>query len=171
MIETAHLSKRFGATTALEDVGFTVEPGQIVGFLGPNGAGKSTCLRILTGLASPDSGTATVGGVRYGDLPNPARLVGSLLTIEGFHPGRTGRETLRLAAITLGLPPGLTTRSERRSARSCLLPIPMTRRSPRSRGPASSARCATATSSTMPTGAPCTGSIRPPSMRTATIRH
>ncbi len=104
MIETAHLSKRFGATTALEDVGFTVEPGQIVGFLGPNGAGKSTCLRILTGLASPDSGTATVGGVRYGDLPNPARLVGSLLTIEGFHPGRTGRDTLRLAAITLGLP-------------------------------------------------------------------
>ena len=104
MLELTHVTKRFGSVLALDDVTFTVPSGQIVGFLGPNGAGKSTCLRILTGLVTPDEGTATVGGVRYADLPNPAATVGSLLSAEGFHPGRSGLETLRMAALTLGLP-------------------------------------------------------------------
>ena len=104
MLELTHVTKRFGSILALDDVTFTVPSGQIVGFLGPNGAGKSTCLRILTGLAAPDEGTATVGGVRYADLPNPAATVGSLLSAEGFHPRRSGLETLRMAALTLGLP-------------------------------------------------------------------
>ena len=104
MLELTHVTKRFGSVLALDDVTFTVPSGQIVGFLGPNGAGKSTCLRILTGLVTPDEGGATVGGVRYADLPNPAATVGSLLSTEGFHPGRSGLETLRMAALTLGLP-------------------------------------------------------------------
>ena len=104
MLELTHVTKRFGSVLALDDVTFTVPSGQIVGFLGPNGAGKSTCLRILTGLVTPDEGGATVGGVRYADLPNPAATVGSLLSAEGFHPGRSGLETLRMAALTLGLP-------------------------------------------------------------------
>ena len=89
MLELTHVTKRFGSVLALDDVTFTVPSGQIVGFLGPNGAGKSTCLGILTGLVTPDEGGATVGGVRYADLPNPAATVGSLLSAEGFHPGRS----------------------------------------------------------------------------------
>ena len=104
MLELTHVTKRFGSVLALDDVTFTVPAGQIVGFLGPNGAGKSTCLGILTGLVTPDEGTATVGGVRYADLPNPAATVGSRLSTEGFHPSRSGLETLRMAALTLGLP-------------------------------------------------------------------
>ena len=104
MLELTHVTKRFGSVLALDDVTFTVPSGQIVGFLGPNGAGKSTCLRILTGLVTPDEGAATVGGVCYVDLPNPAATVGSLLSTEGFHPSRSGLETLRMAALTLDLP-------------------------------------------------------------------
>ena len=104
MLELTHVTKRFGSVLALDDVTFAVTAGQIVGFLGPNGAGKSTCLGILTGLVTPDEGAATVGGVCYVDLPNPAATVGSLLSTEGFHPSRSGLETLRMAALTLGLP-------------------------------------------------------------------
>lgn len=104
MIDIEHLTKRFGNNVALDDVSFVVEPGQIVGFLGPNGAGKSTCLRTLLGLVRADSGSATVAGHRYTDLPNPAMTLGSLLTVESFHPSRTGYEQLRLAALTIGLP-------------------------------------------------------------------
>ena len=104
MLELTHVTKRFGSVLALDDVTFAVPAGQIVGFLGPNGAGKSTCLGILTGLVTPDEGAATVGGVCYVDLPNPAATVGSLLSTEGFHPSRSGLETLRMAAVTLGLP-------------------------------------------------------------------
>ena len=104
MIEFTNVTKRFGATVALDDVSFRVAPGTIVGFLGPNGAGKSTALRLLVGLVRPDAGAASVSGVRYADLPNPGTTVGVLLGAEGFHPGRTGRETLRLACLTLGLP-------------------------------------------------------------------
>ena len=106
MIEFTNVTKRFGATVALDDVSFRVAPGTIVGFLGPNGASKSTALRLLVGLVRPDAGAATLAGVRYGELPNPGTTVGVLLGAEGFHPGRTGRETLRLACLTLGLPGG-----------------------------------------------------------------
>ena len=72
MIDLTHLTKRFGATVALDDVTFSVAPGTIVGFLGPNGAGKSTCLRSLVGLVRPDSGEATVTGMAYATLADPA---------------------------------------------------------------------------------------------------
>lgn len=104
MITVTHLSKRFGDVLALDDVTFTAAPGRVVGFLGPNGAGKTTALRILTGLSHPTSGTANVLGNRYADLPNPGRHVGVLLDASAQHPGRTGREVLRLGAMTMGLP-------------------------------------------------------------------
>ncbi len=62
MIDVSHLSKRFGAKTAVNDISFRVEKGEILGFLGPNGAGKSTTMRMITGFIPPSSGTAVIGG-------------------------------------------------------------------------------------------------------------
>jgi ABC-2 type transport system ATP-binding protein len=104
MITVENLTKRYGSTTAVQDVSFTVEPGSITGFLGPNGAGKSTTLRMLTGLTPPTSGSAGITGKRYVDLPNPGRVVGVMLDAAAQHPGRTGRETLLLNASLLGVP-------------------------------------------------------------------
>lgn len=104
MIETSGLTKRFGTVTAVRDVGFTCRPGTVTGFLGPNGAGKSTTLRMLTGLTPPSAGTALVAGVPYRALPRPGRVVGVMLDAAAQHPGRTGRETLRLVASVLGVP-------------------------------------------------------------------
>ena len=104
MIRINDLTKRFGGTYAVRDVSFTCEQGSVTGFLGPNGAGKSTTLRMLTGLTPATSGTATIGGRRYGELPNPGRVVGVMLDASAQHPGRTGRETLRLGAALLGMP-------------------------------------------------------------------
>jgi ABC-2 type transport system ATP-binding protein len=105
MILIEHVTKRYGRRVVLDDVSFTCEPGTVTGFLGPNGAGKSTTLRILCDLAPASSGTATIGGVRYRDLPVPGRTVGVLLDAAAVHPGRTGRETLALAAGVLGSEP------------------------------------------------------------------
>src|SRR6266545_4196349 len=104
MITVENLTKRYGSHTAVSDVSFTCEPGTITGFLGPNGAGKSTTLRMLTGLTPPTSGTSTIAGHRYSDLRNPGRMVGVMLDAAAQHPGRTGRETLRLSASLLGVP-------------------------------------------------------------------
>jgi ABC-2 type transport system ATP-binding protein len=105
MISVENLTKRYGSgRPSVDDVSFTCAPGTVTGFLGPNGAGKSTTLRMLTGLTPPTSGTATVAGVPYRDLPNPGRVVGVMLDAAAQHPGRTGRETARLAASLLGAP-------------------------------------------------------------------
>ncbi len=104
MITIAHLTKRFGRVTAVDDVSFTVATGSVTGFLGPNGAGKSTTLRCLIGLAHADSGTATLLGRRYADLANPGASVGVLLDASAQHAGRTGREILTLGARTIGVP-------------------------------------------------------------------
>ena len=69
-------------------------------------AGKSTTLRMLTGLTPPTAGVADVLGVPYRSLPNPGRRVGVMLDASAQHPGRTGREVLRVAAIHMGLPRG-----------------------------------------------------------------
>jgi ABC-2 type transport system ATP-binding protein len=86
------------------DVTFHCEPGTITGFLGPNGAGKSTTLRMITGLARPDSGQATVAGHPFTQLPNPGRVAGTLLDASAMNSGRTGRATLRIAATVTGMP-------------------------------------------------------------------
>jgi ABC-2 type transport system ATP-binding protein len=104
MITVESLTKKYGGVAAVDDVSFTAEPGRVTGFLGPNGAGKSTTMRVVVGLTPPTSGTATVAGHRFADLPNPGREVGVLLDASAQHAGRTGHETLRLAALTMGLP-------------------------------------------------------------------
>ena len=104
MIDAAHLVKRYGHQTLVDDVSFTCRPGTVTGFLGPNGAGKSTTLRIMTGLTPPTSGRVTIDGIRYTQHPNPGRVVGVMLDASAQHPGRTGIETMRLAARLLGVP-------------------------------------------------------------------
>ena len=104
MITLERVSKSYGGFTAVDDVSFTALPGRVTGFLGPNGAGKSTSMRIMVGLTHPDHGTATIGGHKYADIPNPGRHVGVLLDASAQHAGRTGREVLALSALTMGLP-------------------------------------------------------------------
>jgi ABC-2 type transport system ATP-binding protein len=104
MIHVENLTKDYRGMRAVDGVSFTCEPGTVTGFLGPNGAGKSTTLRILTGLTPATAGAATIGGLRFTDLPNPGTQVGVLLDASAQHAGRTGREVLALGALTMGLP-------------------------------------------------------------------
>ncbi|NYF97366.1 ABC transporter ATP-binding protein [Janibacter cremeus] len=103
-VEVRNLTKKFGDFTAVDDLSFTVEPGRITGFLGPNGAGKTTSLRMLLGLVHPTSGSATIDGQDYLDLDQPITHVGSALEATNFHPGRTGRNHLRVLAAPAGVP-------------------------------------------------------------------
>ena len=98
-VEVRGLTKRFGRTVAVEDLSFTVRRGTVTAFLGPNGAGKTTTLRIVLGLAEPNEGFARILGHPYPLLDAPARRVGALLEVTGFHPGRTARNHLRMLAI------------------------------------------------------------------------
>jgi ABC-2 type transport system ATP-binding protein len=100
------VTKRFGAVTAVEDLTFEVHPGVVTGFLGPNGAGKSTTLRIVLGLVEPTAGSATVLGMPYRSLPEPARTAGALLETQSFNPLRSGRNHLRVLASASGIPLG-----------------------------------------------------------------
>ncbi len=102
-IEVIGLSKRFGPTMAVHDLSFSVAYGRIVGFLGPNGAGKTTTLRAVLGLIRPNAGTALVAGYRFAQLPDPARTVGAVLDGGGYHPGRSGRQHLRVLARAAGV--------------------------------------------------------------------
>jgi ABC-2 type transport system ATP-binding protein len=104
VIEVESLSKKFGSTLAVDDLTFSVEPGKITGFLGPNGAGKSTTMRTILGLVRPTSGTTTVLGKRYSELDDPARRVGTLLETFDAHPGRSGKNHLRVLALAAGIP-------------------------------------------------------------------
>jgi len=98
-----HLTKRFGATVAVDDVSFSLAPGTVTGFLGPNGAGKTTTLRLLLGLARPTSGEALVLGRPYAELDRPARRVGAVLESGDLHPGRSARDHLRVLAAAGGI--------------------------------------------------------------------
>ena len=104
MIKITGLTKRYGRIVAVDRVTFACMPGTVTGFLGPNGAGKTTTLRTLTGLTRPDAGQATIAGHRFADLPNPARVAGTLLDASALHAGRTGRATLHIAATMAGIP-------------------------------------------------------------------
>ncbi len=104
MITVESLSKTYSGFTAVDDVSFTARAGRVTGFLGPNGAGKSTTMRMMVGLTRPTTGTATIAGRPYADLPNPGLEVGVLLDASAQHAGRTGREILGIAQRTMGLP-------------------------------------------------------------------
>ncbi|WP_369216542.1 ABC transporter ATP-binding protein [Streptomyces flavofungini] len=100
MIEVNELTKRYGGTTAVDNLTFTVRPGQVTGFLGPNGAGKSTTLRMILGLHEPTSGTVTVDGRPFRDRPRGLRHVGSLLDAHDVHGGRSA--VAQLSALARG---------------------------------------------------------------------
>jgi ABC-2 type transport system ATP-binding protein len=97
-----HLTKRFGALLAVDDLSFALRRGTVTGFLGPNGAGKTTTLRMLLHLVEPTAGQALVFGRRYRDLDRPAAHVGAVLEAADFHPGRSGRDHLFALALALG---------------------------------------------------------------------
>ncbi|WP_113694270.1 ABC transporter ATP-binding protein [Amycolatopsis albispora] len=103
-IVVQNLTKQFGPVTAVQNLSFVVEPGSVTGFLGPNGAGKTTTLRMLLGLVKPTQGSATINGRTHDQLGNPARVVGSVLENEGFHPKRTARNHLLVYAAAIGVP-------------------------------------------------------------------
>jgi ABC-2 type transport system ATP-binding protein len=104
MIEVEGLTKRFGSTLAVDDLTFAVRPGTITGFLGPNGAGKSTTMRAILGLVHPSAGRTAVLGGPYRELDDPMRRVGVLLETFDAHPGRSGRNHLRVLAVAGGIP-------------------------------------------------------------------
>jgi ABC-2 type transport system ATP-binding protein len=104
MIEVRGLSKRYGATVAVDGLSFDVRPGMVTGFLGPNGSGKSTTMRLLLGLDRPDAGQVRINGRRYRELPWPLREVGALLEARAFHPGRSARAHLAALAASNGVP-------------------------------------------------------------------
>jgi ABC-2 type transport system ATP-binding protein len=103
-IEVAGLRKRYGATVAVDDLTFSVTPGQVTGFVGPNGAGKSTTMRVVLGLDAPDAGTALIGGRPYRSLKTPLTQVGALLDAGALHPGRRAKDHLLWMAQSNGLP-------------------------------------------------------------------
>ncbi len=103
MIEATGLSKRYGATLAVDDLSFTVPPGQVTGFLGPNGAGKSTTMRMILGLDAPTSGSVTVNGRPYAEYRRPLLEVGALLDAKAMHPGRRAYDHLLCLALSNGI--------------------------------------------------------------------
>ena len=103
MIDVTHLTKRYGPTTAVDDLSFTVRPGIVTGFLGPNGAGKSTTMRMVLGLDAPTSGRATVNGRLVSEHRAPLTEIGALLEARAIHPRRSARNHLRALAATTGL--------------------------------------------------------------------
>ncbi|QCX80510.1 putative ABC transporter ATP-binding protein YxlF [Streptomyces sp. YIM 121038] len=104
MIEVMELTKRYGPTTAVDDLTFSVRPGRVTGFLGPNGAGKSTTLRMILGLNDPTSGSVTVGGRAFRERPRGLRHVGALLDAGDVHGGRTGAAHLAVLARSNRIP-------------------------------------------------------------------
>ncbi|MGK5553797.1 ATP-binding cassette domain-containing protein [Actinomadura kijaniata] len=104
MIEVNGLTKRYGDVLAVNDLSFTVPPGQVTGFLGPNGAGKSTTMRMILGLNRPTAGTATVQGRPFGQRRAGLHHVGALLDAGDVHPGRSAAAHLSALARSNGLP-------------------------------------------------------------------
>jgi ABC-2 type transport system ATP-binding protein len=97
------VTKRYATVTAVHELSFDAQRGRVTGFLGPNGAGKTTTLRMLLGLARPTSGSATVLGRPYAEIPAPTTAVGALLDANTFHPWRSARNQLRITAAAAGV--------------------------------------------------------------------
>ncbi|MGO9906844.1 MAG: ABC transporter ATP-binding protein [Solirubrobacteraceae bacterium] len=103
MITVENVTKRYGDKVAVDDLTFSVKPGIVTGFLGPNGAGKSTTMRLILGLDAPTSGTATLDGRKYADLPAPLHEVGAMLEARAIHTGRSAYNHLLALAQTHGI--------------------------------------------------------------------
>jgi len=107
VIEVQHLTKRYGPVTAVDDISFTVERGEILGFLGPNGAGKTTTMRVLTGYMPPTEGKAVVAGYDVMEQPIEAkRRTGYLPETPPLYPEMTVREYLSFVAKIKRVPRG-----------------------------------------------------------------
>jgi len=104
MIEIQGLSKRYGDRVAVDDLSFTIRPGQVTGFLGPNGAGKTTTMRLILGLDSPSAGSVTIGGKPFSQVYSAMREVGALLDAKAVHGGRSAYNHLWSLAATNGIP-------------------------------------------------------------------
>jgi ABC-2 type transport system ATP-binding protein len=104
VVRAESLTKRFGEVLAVTDLSFVLEAGTITGFLGPNGAGKTTTLRMVLGLATPTSGRALVFDRPYAELARPSLRIGAVLEATDFHPGRSGRDHLRMLGRAVGVP-------------------------------------------------------------------
>ncbi len=107
MVEVQHVTKRYGSLTAVDDISFRVERGEILGFLGPNGAGKTTTMRILTGFLPATEGQARIAGFDVFEQPMEAkRRTGYLPETPPLYPEMTVAEYLRFVARINGMPPG-----------------------------------------------------------------
>ena len=104
VVKAESLTKRFGEVSAVTDLSFALEAGTITGFLGPNGAGKTTTPRMMLGLAAPTSGRALVFDHPYAELPRAGLRIGAVLEATDFHPGRSGRDHLRMLAQAVDVP-------------------------------------------------------------------
>ena len=98
------MSKRYGATLAVDGLTFTVRPGRVTGFLGANGAGKSTTMRMILGLDRPTTGEILIGGRPYQELERPLLRVGALLEADAAHPARSAYHHLLWLARSNGIP-------------------------------------------------------------------
>lgn len=104
MIRADNLTKTYGNTVAVDHLSFEIKPGIITGFLGPNGSGKSTTMRMILGLDNPSSGSVTVNGRTYRDLPAPMREVGAVLDPKAIVGKRTAAHHLSWIAQAGGIP-------------------------------------------------------------------
>src|SRR6202044_3972566 len=104
VVEAESLTKHFREVSAVTDLSFALEAGTITGFLGPNGAGKTTTLRMILGLVTPTRGRARVFDHPYAELPHAALRIGAVLEATDFHPGRSGRDHLRVLGQAVDVP-------------------------------------------------------------------
>ena len=122
MINAENLTKRYGDLTAIEDVSFRVEKGEILAFLGPNGAGKTTTLRILTCFMPATSGQATIAGINLFDHPDEVKKrIGYLPETPPLYPEMTVSEFLNFVAKIKGIQKGLRAEALSQSLESCSL--------------------------------------------------
>jgi ABC-2 type transport system ATP-binding protein len=122
MIKVQNLTKLFGPKRAVDDISFSVERGEVLGFLGPNGAGKSTTMRMITGFIPPSAGKVTVGGFDMAENPIPAkRLIGYLPENAPAYTDMTVHGFLGFAAEIRGLRGDAKTKAVNRAIEMCFL--------------------------------------------------
>lgn len=122
MIEVKHLTKNFGSKTVVNNLSFTVEKGEVLGFLGPNGAGKSTTMRMVTGFISPTSGDANICGISVVDHPRRAKShIGYLPESAPLYDDMTVRDFLRFCAAMRGIGGSASKQAVTKAIETCFL--------------------------------------------------